>query len=264
MRGAFAAALILTALLGDHVRAQEAASQEPGSQESASCAPETIGVVTVRAVLDGRTLLLTDGREVRLAGIEVSPESKPALEAHIAGREITLKGQTTDRYGRLVAYAYAGSGPSIQAQLVRQGRARVAARIGETGCAAELFAAETAARTARLGLWGEPHYLPRKAGNPAEILGERGRFTVVEGRVLSVRESGSIIYVNFGRRWSEDFTVTVLKRSERAFSAAGVELKKLAGRNVRIRGYIEERGGSLDRGHPSRANRNRRTVVRWR
>jgi endonuclease YncB( thermonuclease family) len=217
------------------------------TQEPKTCAPETTGVVTVRAVLDGRTLLLTDGREVRLAGIEVSPESKPALEAHIAGREITLKGKTTDRYGRFVAYAYAGSGPSLQAQLLRQGRARVAARIGEkigdTGCAAELFAAETAARAARLGLWGEPHYLPRKAGNPAEILGERGRFTLVEGRVLSVRESGSVIYVNFGRRWSEDFTVTVLKRSERAFSAAGIELKKLAGRNVRIRGYIEERGG---------------------
>jgi hypothetical protein len=210
---------------------------------SAPCAPETIGVVTVRAVLDGRTLLLTDGREVRLAGIEVSSESKPALEAHIAGREITLKGKATDRYGRLVAYAYAGSGPSVQAHLLSQGRARVAARIGDPGCSAELFAAETAARTARLGLWDGPHYLPRKAGNPAEILGERGRFTVVEGRVLSVRESGSVIYVNFGRRWSEDFTVTVLKRSERAFSAAGVELKKLAGRNVRIRGYIEERGG---------------------
>ena len=196
MRGAFAAALIVTALLGDHARAQEPASQEAQgtqrTQESASCAPETIGVVTVRAVLDGRTLLLTDGREVRLAGIEVSPESKPALEAHIAGLKITLKGkttdQTTDRYGRLVAYAYAGSGPSVQAQLLSKGRARVAARIGEKigepGCAAALFAAETAARTARLGLWGEPHYLPRKAGNPAEILGERGRFTLVEGRVL--------------------------------------------------------------------------------
>ena len=111
MRGAFAAALIVTALLGDHARAQEPASQEAQgtqrTQESASCAPETIGVVTVRAVLDGRTLLLTDGREVRLAGIEVSPESKPALEAHIAGLKITLKGKTTDetndRYGRLVA-----------------------------------------------------------------------------------------------------------------------------------------------------------------
>ena len=48
--------------------------------------------------------------------------------------------------------------------------------------------------------------------------------------MLSVRESGGTIYVNFGRRWSEDFTVTVLKRNERSVSAAGLELKKLAGR----------------------------------
>jgi hypothetical protein len=32
--------------------------------------------------------------------------------------------------------------------------------------------------------------------------------------VLSVRESGATIYVNFGRRWTEDFTVTILKRNE--------------------------------------------------
>jgi endonuclease YncB( thermonuclease family) len=238
VRGAFAAALFLTALFAGHVKAQE-----PSSRERVPCAPETIGVVTVRAVVDGRTLALTDGREIRLAGIEATPESRSALEAVIAGREIMLKGKTTDRYGRLVAYAYAGAGPSVQAQLLSEGHARVAARIGDNGCAAELFAAETAARTARLGVWAERYYLARRAGNPGEILGDKGRFTLVEGKVLSVRESGSVIYVNFGRRWSEDFTVTVLKRSERTFSAAGVELKKLAGRNVRIRGYIEERGG---------------------
>lgn len=236
LRGAFAAALFVTALLAGHVRAEE----------PATCAPETIGAVTVRTILDGRTLLLTDGREVRLAGIEVLPESKSALEAHIAGREIVLKGKAADRYGRPVAYAYAGQSagpaPSAQVHLLSQGLARVAARIGDTSCAAELKAAERAARTARLGVWAGPHYV-RQAGNPAEILGEKGRFALVEGRVLSVRESGGVIYVNFGRRWSEDFTVTVLKRSERAFSAAGVELKKLAGRNVRIRGTIEERGG---------------------
>jgi hypothetical protein len=66
---------------------------------------------------------------------------------------------------------------------------------------------------------------------------------VVEGKVLSVRESGGTIYVNFGRRWSEDFTVTTLKRNERTFEAAGLPLKKLAGRRVRIRGTVEERGG---------------------
>jgi hypothetical protein len=83
----------------------------------------------------------------------------------------------------------------------------------------------------------------KKAEDPVGILAVRGRFAVVEGKVLSVRESGATIYVNFGRRWSEDFTVTVLKRNERTFTAAGLELKKLAGRHVRVRGTVEERGG---------------------
>jgi hypothetical protein len=83
----------------------------------------------------------------------------------------------------------------------------------------------------------------KKAEDPEGILAVRGRFAVVEGRVLSVRESGATIYVNYGRRWSEDFTVTVLKRNERTFTTAGLELKKLAGQRVRVRGTVEERGG---------------------
>jgi hypothetical protein len=52
--------------------------------------------------------------------------------------------------------------------------------------------------------------------------------------------------VNFGRRRSGDITVTVLKRNERSFAAAGLDLKALAGRRIRVRGWIEQRGG--DRG----------------
>jgi len=93
------------------------------------------------------------------------------------------------------------------------------------------------------GLWGGSYYATKKAEDPAGILALRGHFAVVEGKVLSVRESGGTIYVNFGRRWTEDFTVTTLKRNERTFDAAGLPLKQLAGRRVRVRGTIEERGG---------------------
>ena len=44
--------------------------------------------------------------------------------------------------------------------------------------------------------------------------------------MLSVRESGGTIYVNFGRRWTEDFTVTVAKRNERTFADAGPAVKE--------------------------------------
>jgi hypothetical protein len=65
----------------------------------------------------------------------------------------------------------------------------------------------------------------------------------VEGKVWSVRESGGTIYINFGRRWTQALTVTISKRDESAFTAAGVEPKKLEARRVRVRGWIEERNG---------------------
>ncbi|HYA07469.1 MAG TPA: thermonuclease family protein, partial [Xanthobacteraceae bacterium] len=40
------------------------------------------------------------------------------------------------------------------------------------------------------------------------------------------------------------FTVTVLKRNERNFAAAGLDLKRLTGRRVRVRGFIEQRGAT--------------------
>jgi hypothetical protein len=106
-----------------------------------------------------------------------------------------------------------------------------------------LLRLEGAARAAKLGLWADPYYDMRRAEEPGALSRDLGRFTLVEGRVLSVRESAGTIYVNFGRRWSEDFTVTVAKRNERRFSAAGLELKSLARRKVRVRGFVLERGG---------------------
>ena len=165
------------------------------------------------------------------------------------GALVTLKQaepQKTDRYGRLVAYAFVRHGDVehlVQADLVGAGYARVAARVGNLACATELLSRELAARAAKLGLWASSYYDLLRADNPTDVLAEQGHFALVEGKVLSVRESGATIYVNFGRRWTEDFTVTILKRNERNFTAAGLEPKTLAGRQIRVRGWIEERGG---------------------
>jgi hypothetical protein len=60
---------------------------------------------------------------------------------------------------------------------------------------------------------------------------------------MSVRESGATIYMNFGRRWTQALTVTLLRREAKRFAAAGVEPKQLEGRRVRIRGWLEQRTG---------------------
>ncbi len=216
----------------------------------AACRLETLGVFVPGTAIDGRTFRLQDGREIRLAGIEVPEGSaaKQALEGLIAGGPLALKrvGTGTDRYGHLVAHVFAlRDGPEkwIQREMVAGGHARVGARVGDPACAAALLAAEGAARNGNLGLWADAAYAIKQTDDLAGLLAERGRFNVAEGKVLSVRSSGGTIYLNFGRVWSRNLTVTVSQRNQRLFAAAGMELKKLEGQRIRVRGWIEERGG---------------------
>jgi endonuclease YncB( thermonuclease family) len=217
------------------------------------CRLATVATGVVSAVIDARTVTLEGGREVRLAAVEVGgapheETAKVTLAGALIGHAVVLRGagRESDRYGRLVAHIFfgpAGSERWMQSEMIARGIARMAPRIGDRGCAAALLARERAARDAKLGLWAEPYYSIRRAEEPAAIASDRGRFAIVEGKVLSVRESGGTIYINFGRRWSEDFTVTILKRDERTFADAGLDPKWLDGRRVRVRGFIEERGG---------------------
>jgi endonuclease YncB( thermonuclease family) len=228
-----------------------------------ACGGDEIARGTVSRVIDGRSLVLDNGREVRLAAIEVPPlplpqesgaapggaAAKDALDALAGADEVVLRRaeSASDRYGRVVAYAYTlrdGDQLFVQGELISGGFARVGDHVGDRACAAELLNRENAARQAKLGLWANPYYDVLNAETPADVLAHRGRFALVEGTVVSVRESGATVYVNFGRRWSEDFTVTVLKRNERNFATAGLDLKSLAGRRVRVRGWIEQRGGA--------------------
>ena len=160
--------------------------------------------------------MLDDGREVRLAAIEVLPLPLPqepgaavvgaAAGDALAGTEVVLRQtelQKTDRYSRVVAFVSTvrdGVERSVQGNLIAAGLAQVAARVGNRGCAGELLARENSARGAELGLWAGSYYDLLDADNPAAVLAARGRFALVEGRVVSVRESGATIYVNFGRR----------------------------------------------------------------
>lgn len=228
---------------------------ESGKPPETRCRLEPLGTGLVAGVSDGRTLVLADGREVRLAGIEVPPsdsdagrDARATLAAWTLGQVVSLRraGADRDRYGRAVAHVFvdAGdSGRSLQHRLLAAGHAQVSARAGEPACILESLAFERQARAAKLGLWADPYYQLRRAEHAAGVLTLRGRFAIVEGTVLSVRESGGTIYVNFGRRWSEDFTATIPKRSERAFAAAGIEPKQLERRRIRVRGWVEERGG---------------------
>jgi endonuclease YncB( thermonuclease family) len=220
-----------------------------GSPESAiaePCSFESQGEGRVSAILDARTFRMDDGREVRLAGIEtVTANSAAALSALVAGRNVTLRGDTDapDRYGRQPAFVFVEQAEaSAQSQLLAQGDALVSGTVADKACAAELAATEAAARRARRGIWADSAAI-KNAESPGDIVARIGQFTVVEGKVLSVRQAGATFYLNFGRRWTRDFAVTISKRVMPAFEAAGISLKSLENKRIRVRGWIEARGG---------------------
>jgi endonuclease YncB( thermonuclease family) len=235
-------------LLAAALYASAALAGEPASQ---SCLPAAPFLATVQSVLDGRTFRLDDGREVWMPTIEApGMRAAAALTSEITGRALTfgvLK-PVSDRYGRTAVRALAGREGklALDVDLVSRGLAYIG--IPQKGapadpCREALLAAEATARQNKAGLWSDPDYDTKAAHDTAAILAAKGRFAVIEGKVLSVRESGGTVYVNFGRRWSTDFTVTILKRITPTFIAAGIDLKKLERRLIRVRGFVEERDG---------------------
>jgi endonuclease YncB( thermonuclease family) len=213
---------------------------------ASACSFEAQGEGRVSAIIDARSFRMDDGREVRLEGIEtVTADGSAALSALVAGRSVTLRGErdAPDRYGRQPAFVFVEqAAASVQSQLLAQGGALVSGAVVDKACATELAAAEAVARRARRGIWADSAAI-KNAESQSELLARIGQFTVVEGKVLSVRQAGAVTYINFGRRWTRDFAVTISRRGMPAFEAAGISLKSLENKRIRVRGWIEARGG---------------------
>jgi len=215
------------------------------------CSLEPLGEGHVAEVIDGRNLRLSDGREIRLAGIELAAAGPTktaramALSAIAGGKDVTLRGldDTPDRYGRQNAFVFLSpSGALVQQQMLAQGEALVSPDVADKGCLDLLMTAEAEARIAKKGAWTDPSVI-KNAESRDDILAGIGRFTVVEGKVLSVRQAGTMTYLNFGRNWTRDFAVAIPRRMIPAIESAGITPKSLENRRVRVRGWVEARPG---------------------
>jgi endonuclease YncB( thermonuclease family) len=222
-----------------------------GAVSAAPCAFEPQGEGRVAAVIDTRSFRLEDGREVRLAGIEPAfPDTSAsartqALAVLLAGHDIRLSGEDDgpDRYGRERAFVWRLPDELlVQRELLAQGEAFVAASVGDKDCAAALMAAEGEARGAKRGIWADPSVI-KNTESPGDILAGIGRFMLVEGKVLSVRQSGATTYLNFGRSWTRDFAVTIPRQALANLAAAGLDPKSLENKRIRVRGFVEARTG---------------------
>ncbi len=123
----------------------------------------------VRAVLDGDTIQVATVGRVRLLGIDAPEvehgfdtaapfghEARARLAALVLHRWVRLEqdGAPLDKYNRHLAYVFREDGLFVNAVLVREGLARISARL-PLARLDELRRAEAEAQTFRRGMWGE-------------------------------------------------------------------------------------------------------------
>lgn len=141
--------------------------------------PAARKTVTVRYVIDGDTFDLTDGRRVRMLGIDApesgfhgkptepySAESTAWLRDRIEGRQVQLRidGNQKDRYDRLLAWVFDDKQILINQQMLAEGQAKLLADFGlPLDLEPALRTAESEARIQKLGLWGTSRRSPKKA-----------------------------------------------------------------------------------------------------
>jgi micrococcal nuclease len=211
------------------------------------------GVATqarVARVLDGDTLILADGRHVRLIGMN-APEigkngaadeplaqaARTELERLVRGHDIVLLPgrETHDHYGRLLAHVELPDGRNVQGSLLGAGLGAAVAIPPNLTRQAEYQLAETQARSAGLGIWRDPYYQPVAA----ERLGSEHRgFRFVTGHVQKVWRSQRYVHVEIGPR----LDVLVPLQDLGFFNTMP---EALAGKRVVARGWLSSHRGSF-------------------
>jgi micrococcal nuclease len=230
----------------------------------AACELELGPIRSVSRVIDGETLALDDGTEVRLmgalaprafdTGAEVGhwPPELAAIDAltHLVlGRTVTLgfSGARTDKYGRLVAHVFVDRSDIedgidkvwVQGRQLLAGHARAYATAGHRGCITELLGHERVARDGQLGLWRD-----------------RGTFQIVAGTVSRAGESRDGSYISFGDEREQDrsvrdrrraFSVAVKRSDREVLGQFNGNVSALKGQRLEVRGWIEMHAGpSID------------------
>lgn len=122
----------------------------------------SVGGLVVAKVLDGDTVVLSDGRTVRYLLVDTPEEGEPFAEEARRANEELVKGRTVrlefdreplDRYGRLLAYVYVNGDTFVNAELARRGLANLYV-VGENiRRREEILAAQREAIRAGRGRW---------------------------------------------------------------------------------------------------------------
>ncbi|HMR33229.1 MAG TPA: hypothetical protein PKA13_17875 [Geminicoccaceae bacterium] len=197
----------------------------------------TVGAVPAGVERAGGGGWLVDGEEVAVVDVVVPAGRDPALPE---GASVAEQ-RGVDRWGRRRVALADAAGVPLAGRWVAEGEALVDPDAGDEA-AAVLLPLEVLARDARLGIWAERRWRVQDA---RDVRGSTGDLVLVEGAVQAVGWGGDRLYLNFGDDRRQDFTARIGRADVRKLARAGLELEDLAGRRVRLRGWLSYLGGPM-------------------
>jgi micrococcal nuclease len=194
-------------------------------------------------ILDNRQIVLLEG--IRLPGVDrptlpVAAQAVATLQM-LAMRESLILTSTpprNDRYGRVRVQAFGTTW--LQTELLKHGLARVSIMPDRQECSPDFYEAEIEAREARRGLWALPEFAVKQAGS---FSAPAGSFQLVQGRVVNVASHDGRTFLDFSDNYRKGFSAIIAPEDRKAFRNAEPALEDLIGREVRLRGIMEEFNG---------------------
>ncbi len=201
-------------------------------------------------VIDGDTIITKDGEHIRYIGIDApeigQPLSYRATETNRALlrsgplRIVECRAQRRDRYGRTLAWVYAG-GRLVNGELLRRGLARplfIPPCGAEKRALMERFAWE--ARTQGRGIWksSSQSALGAVIVSPEEAGAYIGTTVSVRGRVREVYENPGVVIIEFALEngSSTGFKAVIFPDALPYFRGAGMEPRSFSGRVITVTG----------------------------
>jgi endonuclease YncB( thermonuclease family) len=230
--------------------------------------PAQAETAQVRHVLDGDSFILADGRQARLIGVNapelgkdgtpgqpLAKQARNRLSQLIKGQTLTLSHgrEEHDHYGRWLVHARLPDGASVEEILLREGLAWAIAIPPNVDQLDHLLKAETEARAAGRGVWGEAAYAPKPA---SELTEKDTGFRFIEGTIQRRARGKHVIYFDLAPRvalvvphedWKKYFDVqgSTNVTGDRMSGATEGKSTNLVGRTVVARGWLTQSKGRL-------------------
>ncbi|NWE86621.1 thermonuclease family protein [Pseudomonas reactans] len=208
-------------------------------------APASLVPEEVQRVVDGDTVRLTDGRSVRMIGLnapETGKKGRPDEPYAVAARQrlqvlvdasdgrvgLVPGRESKDRYGRTLAHLYGADGENLEARLLAEGLGFQVGVAPNTDLVACQQAAESSARDTRSGLWRQS-----PVQNVTRL--KQSGFALVSGRVNKIERNRGGIWIEL----QGSLVLRIAPDLVRQFDVA--TLSGLQGKAIEARGWVQDR-----------------------